>query len=127
MKRIIMAGMVLLVGAVPSFSSSRGEGEAEFFSGVALLQSTTALTAEQKAEKYRELQMMTGITGARAQALLGAYRDKPEEWLLINGAMTKLLSGMQPNPPAADSGLKQQTPTVKENIHVRNDQRIQRQ
>jgi hypothetical protein len=127
MKRIIMAGMVLLVGAVPSFSSSRGEGEAEFFSGVALLQSTTALTAEQKAEKYRELQRMTGITGTRALALLAKYRDKPEEWLLLNGTITKQLSGLQPSLPPADSVQKQKIQPVKENIHVRNDQRIHRQ
>jgi len=106
MKRIIIAGMVLLAVAVPSFSSSRGEREAEFFSGVVLLQSTTALTAEQKAEKYRELQMITGITGARAKMLLTTYRDKPDEWLLLNGTITKLLNGLQPDPPAAGGGPK---------------------
>jgi hypothetical protein len=100
MKRTIITGLLLLAGTVFSLPSFGAGKEAEFFSGVFLLQSTTALTAEQKTEKYRELQMMTGITGARAQTLLAAYRDKPEEWQLVNGAMTKLLSGLQPALPA---------------------------
>lgn len=95
MKKIIIAGMVLLAGAVLSFSSS-GEGKkAEFFSGVVLLRSAAALTEEQKAEKYRELQMMTGITTARARALLNTYRGSPEEWQRINGEMTRLISELK--------------------------------
>ena len=128
MKLVIMAGMALLAFAASSFSSSSKEKETDFFAGVILLQSATALSAEQKAEKYRELQKVTGVTGARAQALLAAYRDKPDEWLLINGTITKRLSGLQPSPPpAVDSVPKQNKHPVKEDFHGRPDQRIQRQ
>jgi hypothetical protein len=107
MKRTIITGLLLLAGTAFSLPASKAGKEAEFFSGVVLLQSTAALTAEQKAEKYRELQMMTGITGARAQKLLAAYRDNPEDWQQINSTITKLLSGLQPAPPAAAGAPEQ--------------------
>jgi len=109
MKLVIMAGMALLAFTAYSFSSSRGEKETDFFAGVILLQSATALTAEQKATKYRELQKMTGITGARAKKLLAAYRDKPEEWQRVNGAISKLLSEQQPSLPASAGAPKPKT------------------
>ena len=83
-------------------ASPGGEKEAEFFSGVLLLQSASALTSEQKAEKYKELQVMTGITTADAKALLDDYREKPKEWQILYDAMTKLLTA----PPAPVNGPK---------------------
>ena len=112
MKRLITAAAVLLCGAVPSFSFSGPDKEAEFFSGLILLQSATAagaLTAEQKALKYLELQMMTGITGTRAKALLAAYRDKPEEWQRLSVSINTLLTEIKPLSPAPGAGTEQKT------------------
>jgi hypothetical protein len=109
MKRTIITGLLLLAGTVfplPAFGAGK---EAEFFSGVFLLQSTTALTAEQKAVKYLELQMMTGITGASAKALLAAYRDKPEEWQRLSGSINTLLTEVKPPSPAPGAGTEQKT------------------
>jgi len=92
MKQLTIAGMALFVITGSSFASPGREKEAEFFSGVLLLQSASALTSEQKAEKYKELQVMTGITTAGAKALLNDYREKPKEWQILYNAMTKLLT-----------------------------------
>jgi hypothetical protein len=107
MKRLIIAATVLLGGAVTSFSSSGGDKEAEFFSGLILLQSATSLPAEQKAAKYLELQVMTGITGARAKTLLAVYRDEPEKWQRMYGSINTLLNEVKPSSPASGAGTEQ--------------------
>jgi hypothetical protein len=106
MKPLLLAGMILLIGAAGVFSSSVQEKEAEFFAGVLLLQSTTVLTPEQKAEKYKELQMMTGITTADAKAILNDYRKKPTEWQNLYSIMTKLLNDQKPSPLTPDKESK---------------------
>jgi hypothetical protein len=107
MKRLIIAAIVLVAGALPSWCSSGGDREAAFFSGLILLQSATLLPAEQKAAKYRELQMMTGITGAKAKALLSVYRNRPEEWQRLYSTMQSLLNEVKPLPPVSGTGTEQ--------------------
>jgi hypothetical protein len=107
MKRLFMAAMVLLGGAVPSWCLSGADKEAVFFSGLILLQSATSLPAEQKAHKYRELQSLTGISGGKAKTLLALYRDKPEEWQNRCSLINSLLSKVKQPSPAAGSGTEQ--------------------
>jgi hypothetical protein len=104
MKRVIIMGMVIIGGAISAFPSVSKDKEAEFFSGVLLLQSATALSAGQKSEKYRELQIMTGITSARAKSLLSAFRDDPEEWQRLCTMIIQLLSKSEFSSPASTRG-----------------------
>jgi hypothetical protein len=95
MKPLLCAGTVLLIGAAGVFSSSVQEKEADFFAGVLLLQSSTVCTPEQKAEKYKELQVVTGITAPQANILLRRYREKPEEWQKLYALITTLVTQIQ--------------------------------
>jgi hypothetical protein len=92
MIRFIPALLYLLTAAVASFSGPDDKNEAEFFAGVTLLSQKTDLKPAEKAEKFRELEAMTGISAAEADRILVQYREKPAEWQKIYDVTLKLLN-----------------------------------
>jgi hypothetical protein len=92
MFRLIAAFSFLLISARVSFPGPDKEKEAEFFAGVTLLQQKTDLKPGEKAAKFRELAVLTGISAAEAKTVLERYRERPEEWKKIDSIMMKLLN-----------------------------------
>jgi len=92
MFRLIAAFSFLLISASASFPGPDKEKEAEFFAGVTLLQQKTNLKPGEKAAKFRELAVLTGISAPEAKTVLERYRERPEEWQKIDSIMMKLLN-----------------------------------
>jgi hypothetical protein len=103
MIRILFAAIALLL-TTASFAAPDTEKQAQFFAGVLLLEAHSELTADQRAGKYRDLQTLTGITPKHAAALLKDFKDAPDAWKTVAERMTTYLA---------------ETPTPKENTHVR--------
>jgi hypothetical protein len=101
MKRLIAAMTLFSAGTIYTLPAFGAGKEAEFFSGVILLQASASLPAEQKAAKYRELQKITGITGTKAKALLAFYRNNPDKWKSLSGSIQAQLNEIKPPLPAS--------------------------
>ncbi|KMQ50214.1 hypothetical protein CHISP_2885 [Chitinispirillum alkaliphilum] len=69
----------------PTFGN---ESYAHFFAGVKILKQDFSLSAEEKALKFRELEILTGVNSEKATAFLAKCVDNPSRWnemqVLIN-------------------------------------------
>jgi hypothetical protein len=117
MSQLVTALIVLLVSASVTLSGILKENEAEFFAGMTLLQQKTDLKPEEKAEKFRELEALTGISAADAEKILKQYRDKPEEWQKFYGSMMKFLNDTKLAVKKSDSVRTAAQDTSKKTIH----------
>ena len=77
------------------FATPPLDKQVQFIAGVVLLQSEYSVTNEKKAQKYGELQQLTGITGADARELLTSYRDRHDDWKSMYDQVAKLLESAQ--------------------------------
>jgi hypothetical protein len=55
----------------------------QFLAGVYLLNNTTWISDSLKAERYKELVQITGITADSASIFVSKYYNKPESWKKI--------------------------------------------
>ena len=92
MKLTIIA---LLLGVVSVAFAAPTAKEAQFFSGVYLLQTSPGLSNAEKARKFRELEMLTGIDAKKAAMLLSSYGQRPVEWRKLCDSMIPMLSGIE--------------------------------
>jgi hypothetical protein len=83
-KKIAAITVLLLIGA---FCAASGADQALpynryvcYFAGVELLSTATALGRQARAERYRQLCEVTGVTGTAAKAFALKYRYDPAGW-----------------------------------------------
>jgi hypothetical protein len=92
MTRVAPAFLMVVIAVSALFSGPDRKMEAEFFAGVTLLSQKTDLKPDEREQKFRELEVMTGISAADAAKLLSYYRERPTEWQKIYNEMVKLLN-----------------------------------
>jgi hypothetical protein len=63
----------------------------QFLAGVVVLQAS-AMPHEKKAEEYRKLQEICGVTTEDVMVFLEMYRNHPEKWNAIQKEIRKILS-----------------------------------
>jgi hypothetical protein len=88
--------IILTTVCLSAIAASSKEQTVQFFAGVFILQSKTDLSPAEKTKKYRELETVTGVTTAQAQALIAAYRTKPAEWQKLYDSISCLITQVQP-------------------------------
>lgn len=64
-----------------------------FLAGVLLLEEDKNLPAEQKAEEYRQLQHITGISTVDAVRYIERYRNRPDEFKKVYTEILSQLTG----------------------------------
>jgi hypothetical protein len=123
-KKIITGiALVLALTATLVMAAPAREKQVQYFAGVMFLQSRGDLPAAAKAQKYRELETLTGVTAREAQNLIAGYRTRPEQWRVMYDSIITLMTRIQPpaktevNPtvkadtkPAARTQVKAATP-----------------
>jgi hypothetical protein len=97
MKLLIFA---LLLGVMSEVLAAPSAKETRFFSGIYLLQSLPGLSNTERALKFRELEILTGIDAKKAEKFLSSYDAKPAEWQKICDSMIPIITGAQGKMPA---------------------------
>jgi hypothetical protein len=64
---------------------------AQYLAGVELLRTATELSREEKADRYRSLSTLTGMTAQEAVKRLKQYRNNPEQWKKVYETMVSML------------------------------------
>jgi len=90
-----LSTFVLLLGVVADVFAAPSSKEAQFFSGIYLLQSLSGSSNAEKARKFRELELLTGIDVKKAEAFLSSYNAKPTEWRKLCDSMIPIITGAQ--------------------------------
>ncbi|MBD3239118.1 MAG: hypothetical protein GF331_00925 [Chitinivibrionales bacterium] len=94
MKRILsIPSVVLLVLliAAPSWALSGEERLARFLAGCKVLNTAVTASPEHKAAAMQWLVEHTGLTPAKAAAMIGSYRNRPDDWTRVVERMQTLL------------------------------------
>jgi hypothetical protein len=86
MKFFVYTLLVLLL--FTSYTTAGNEKEQDssyikFLAGLSLINNTTGLTDQQKAQRYSQLIQVTGISSDSAQRFVARYYDRPDEWKKI--------------------------------------------
>jgi hypothetical protein len=92
--------LALFSGILPAVFGAPVSKQAQFFSGVYLLQSLPGLSTGEKAQKFRELEQLTGIDAGKARTMLSRYDARPAEWRTICDSMIQMITGAQVKTPA---------------------------
>jgi hypothetical protein len=92
MKATILAILLALGGGVLAAPTTK---QAQFFSGVYLLQSLSGLPGEERAQKFHELEQLTGIDGGKAESVLSWYVARPAEWRKLCDSMIQMIDAAQ--------------------------------
>ena len=101
--RLQLIFIMLLSGmAVKCSFGGVDSNETQYFAGLLLLESQGGLSITEKAQKFQELESITGITTARAKVLLASYRDKPVEWRILCDSMISLIGKLPARPSAPE-------------------------
>jgi hypothetical protein len=75
--------------------------QAQFFSGVYLLQSLSGLPVGEKVQKFHELEQLTGIDAGKAESVLSWYIARPAEWRKLCDSMIQVINAAQGKNPAS--------------------------
>ncbi len=97
MKTTILAILLALGGEALAAPTTK---QAQFFSGVYLLQSLAGIPGEQRVQKFRELEQLTGIDAGKAESVLSWYRARPAEWRKLCDSMVQAIDAAQGKSPA---------------------------
>ncbi len=98
--KLLIIIIAILIGVGPEVLAAPGMKEVQFFSGIYLLHSLPGLSNTEKAQKFRELEFLTGIDAKNAGAFLSSYGAKPAEWRKLCDSMIPMITGAQGNSPA---------------------------
>lgn len=85
-------GMILLIISVfflPN-ASPVAESYVPFLAGIMILNGSD-VSGELKAQRYKELENLTGINADRALRFLDQIRDNPEEWKAVQESINQII------------------------------------
>jgi hypothetical protein len=87
--------IALSLGVIFDVLAASNAKEAQFFSGIYLLQSLPGLSNTERTRKFHELELLTGIDAKKAEAYLSSFRVKPAEWRKLCDSMIPMITGAQ--------------------------------
>jgi len=70
----------------PSFDSY-----VQYFAGISMLMTDSKSSRPQKAERYRRLRLLTGVSAEQAKAFARKYQSDPEGWQKFMGAVQQVI------------------------------------
>jgi hypothetical protein len=94
-KRITALFLVIIMGAccaafcaeaTPSF-----ERYVQYFAGIEMLATDAKSDHPQKAQRYRSLCRITGVSGEKARAFVRSYQNNPEGWQKFMAAVLEVI------------------------------------
>lgn len=94
MKRLLSIPSLMLLMLLTAASSSamgREERLARFLAGSELVRAAVTAPEEHKAAAMRWLVEHTGLTPAKASAMIDSYRSRPKDWARVVERMKTLL------------------------------------
>ncbi len=72
-------------------ASSVTPSYAQFFTGVMILNQRTVSSENDKAEQFRELQVLTGVSTEQALTYLGKIRDNHQLWKQMQDSINQII------------------------------------
>ena len=67
----------------------------QYLAGIDLLEHSTNLSEKARAEKYRELCLITGLNADSAAQRILRLKDKPEQWHKVRAKVLEMLQTIQ--------------------------------
>jgi hypothetical protein len=94
-KRIATFFIVVITGAFCTAfcadATPSVDSYARYFAGVEMLSTDAKSSQPQKAQRYRRLCLITGISGEKAKAFVLGYRNDPEGWRKFTAVVLDIL------------------------------------
>jgi hypothetical protein len=81
-----VSGTAFCAETIPSF-----ENQVKYFAGISMLMTDAKSSRPQKAERYRRLCLLTGVSGQQAKAFVLRYKADPEGWQKFMAAVHEIL------------------------------------
>ena len=94
-KRIAGLFLIFIIGACcPAWCAEATpvfENYVRYFAGMEMLATDTKCSRPQRAQRYRSLCRITGVSGEMAKAFVRRYSNDPEGWQKFMAAVTEVL------------------------------------